>query len=500
MQTTRYIVLVLFILTAPIYKTKENTEDDPDIIETRSFESYRIARPPEIQKACMVEELNAYSLWGDSQSLSDPNPICPNIQQNCCGPKDQRRINYIWETDRKRQENHHRFVMKVYRYILGFGMKYQAIAKKIVEAWEIQKLKNNGDGNGAKNQNAGGARKGGADEDLSTNRFTVTPSKFCYKHAMHVIESGFTDRKRAEAFYADLTLKVEFLENSRRGFYCSLCAGEAKTHFGTYWKLLNVMYKDRVFYDETFCELIHEWTFRTIYTTWKSFRPYVSAIMKMLICVNPPDEGGNNRQGKANKPGRPNIGNMIADNVQMQFNAQFVQFDLKLKNPLDNLSDKMKKIFNHPMVPNHPFKLELCNGAVPGDFFFFTRCEAFCQKWNIAKPVSLFDGNVKKVKRVFDFLLQYEFALSNNEQNLFRDKMNDLRKMIADSYEERNYKPFYTSIATDIKIDEYHSDFLGWWAGLHPMQLTEGSPLYFEYTSAGIMKALAFALIAIFVF
>jgi hypothetical protein len=498
MQANRFIVLVLFVLIAPLYKNTENTEDDPDIIETRSFESYKIARPPEIQKACLTEELNAYSLWGDSQSLGDPNPICPNIQQNCCGPKDQRRINYIWTTDRKRQENHHRFVLKVYRYILGFGMKYFGVAKEVMKAWEIQKMRH-GDKAG-ENQNAG--QRAGKDEELANKNFVVTPSKFCYKHAKHVVESGFTDRKRAEAFYADLTLKVEFLENSRRGFYCSLCAGEAKEHFGTHWKLFDWMYKDRIFYDETFCQLIHEWTFRTIYTSWKSFRPYVSSIMKMLLCVNPINESGNqrNRQPNANKPARPNVGNVIGENIQLQFSAQFVQFDLKLSNPLENLSDYMKKIFNHPMVPHHPFKLEFCNGAVPGDFFFFTRCETFCQKWNIAKPVSLFDGSVKKIKQVYDFLLQYEFALSNNEQNLFRDKMNDLRKIIADSYEERNYKPFYTSIATDIKFDKYHSDFLGWWAGLHPMQLTEGSPLYFEYTYAGIVKVLTLALLAIFAF
>jgi hypothetical protein len=496
-QTTQYIVLVLFFLTAPLYNSKENTEDDPDIIETRSFESYRIARPPEIQKACLVEELNAYSLWGDSTSLGDPNPICPNIQQNCCGPKDQRRINYIWQTDRKRQENHHRFILKVHRYILGFGMKYYGVAKKIMEAWQIQKMRF-GDGKGG-NQN-GGQGNQSKNEDVETNNFVITPSKFCFKHAKHVVESGFTDRKRAEAFYADLTLKVEFLENSRRGFYCSLCAGEAKTHFGTHWKMFDWLYKDRLFYDETFCQMIHEWTFRTIYTSWKSFRPYVSSIMKMLICVNPPGESSNKKGQGAAKPGRPNIGNMIGEKVKMQFSAQFVNFDLKLRNPLDGLSDDMKKIFNHPMMPHHPFKLEFCNGAVPGDFFFFTRCEVFCQKWNIAKPVSLFDGSVKKTKFVFDYLLQYEFALSNNEQNLFRDKMNDLRKIIADSYEERNYKPFYTSIATDIKIDKYHSDFLGWWEGLHPMKLTEGSPLYFEYTNAGILKALALALFAVFLF
>jgi hypothetical protein len=497
MQATRPVLLVLFILTATFIKSVEHTEDDPDIIETRSFESYKIARPEEIQQSCSVETLNAYSLWGDSRSLGDANPICPNVQQNCCGPKDQRRIKYIWESDRKRQENHHRFVLKVYRYILGFGKKYEAIAKKVIEAWDNQKMR--GEDKGGRNQGIGGNRNNGASAELNTNRFTVTPSKFCNKHARRVVKTGFTDRKRVEAFYADLTLKVEFLENSRRGFYCSLCAGEAKDFIKTYNRAFNFFWDDRIEYDETFCNMIHEWTFRTIYTSWKSFRPYVSSIMKMLLCVNPLNPDGNNIKG-GNKPARQNIGNNADETVPMQFNAQYVQFDLNLSNPLDPLSDKMKKIFNHPMVPHHPFKMETCNGAVPGDFFFFSRCEPFCQEWNIAKPVSLFDGNVKKIKLVYDYLLQYEFALSNDEQNLFRDKMNDLRKIIKDSYEERNYKPFYTSIATDIKLDKYKSDFLGWFPGLHPMQITQGSPLEFEYTSAGILKAIVFALLAIFAF
>ena len=480
---------ILLILTPFLFTAKENLEDDPTIIEAHGLEFYRSKRPPEIQKNCLTQELNAYSLWGDAQSLGDPNPLCPSVQMNCCGAKDQRRIQYMWGHDRKTQEKHHAAVLKINRYVLGFTDEYENIAKNILEAWELVKLqgKNNKGGTAKNNPGSNFAEQKGLPYSLQV-------TKFCAKNAQKVISSGFTDRRKVEAFYHDLTTKVEFLENTRRGFYCSLCAGEAKKHFGTHWRMFDWAYSDRIYYDKKFCELIHEWSFRTIYTLWKSYRPFVSAIMKMMLCVNPPGQARGKPNAQRNNgnaaPARPQLNIGVDANVSFSFNAN-LGLDLSLPNPLENATDDVKKLFNSPLIGNHRFKLEFCDGAVPGDFFFFTRCELFCQKWNIAKPVGLFDGNIKKSKQVYDFLVQYEFALERRDQNHFRDKMNDLKKQIVDNYEERTFKAFYSSIATNIKLDKYKSDFLAWWKGLHPMELVDGSPLDFEYKGAAIVKAVA---------
>ena len=489
--------LALLILTTSLFGAKKDPlEDDPTIIETHGLDFYKQKRPPEIQQQCLTQELNAYSLWGDSPSLGDPNPLCPAIQGNCCGPLDQRRIKYIWERDRKFQEKHHKTVLKINRYILGFTREYSDIAKEILEAWDLVKMQgkqaNNPRGAANNNNNDYASQKG--------LPYSLQPSKFCAKHAKRVLESGLIDRRKVEAFYHDLTSKVEFMENTRRGFYCSLCAAEAQEHFGTHWKIFDWIYADRIYYDKSFCELIHEWSFRTIYTMWKSYRPFVSSIMKMLICVLPKGQA-NNRAGnqRNNAPGRPQLNVNVDIKIDLNFNAN-LGLDPNLLNPLANVTKEVRKLFDEPIISNHRFKMELCDGAVPGDFFFFTRCELFCQKWNIAKPVSLFDGSIKKSKRVFDYLVQYEFAFMDRTQNHFRDKIADLKKMIHDNYEERAFKPFYTSIAIHIKLDKYKSDFLAWWRGLHPMELAEGSPLEFEYKWAGLARALLCLLTLFFAF
>lgn len=69
----------------------DNTEDDPEKIESLSYEHYKAKG--EIAKECELDEMMAYTLRGDAESIGDTNELCPSIEGGqCCGKRDQNRI------------------------------------------------------------------------------------------------------------------------------------------------------------------------------------------------------------------------------------------------------------------------------------------------------------------------------------------------------------------------------------------------------------------------
>ncbi len=61
---------------------------------------------------------------------------------------DIERIKKFWRRDRKRQEYHHKLVLKINKWILGFGKEVFKIAGKVI--------KNHSDNNGLKSLIGGG--------------------------------------------------------------------------------------------------------------------------------------------------------------------------------------------------------------------------------------------------------------------------------------------------------------------------------------------------------
>lgn len=55
--------------------------DNPHTIETKSYEFYKNKRSKEIAEKCKLEEMWAYHLVADSQSVGEANEICPSITE-----------------------------------------------------------------------------------------------------------------------------------------------------------------------------------------------------------------------------------------------------------------------------------------------------------------------------------------------------------------------------------------------------------------------------------
>lgn len=92
-------LVILSLLQSELVSDK--TEDDPNKIESLSYDHYKAKG--EIAKKCQLDEMMAYTLRGDAESIGDSNELCPSIEGGqCCGSRDQHRIKQIWAKDRKR--------------------------------------------------------------------------------------------------------------------------------------------------------------------------------------------------------------------------------------------------------------------------------------------------------------------------------------------------------------------------------------------------------------
>ena len=90
-------------------------------------------------------------------------------------------------------------------------------------------------------------------------------------------------------------MRVEFLDNTRKGFYCLMCSLEGQDSMYTTWKIFRWLYNRRVYYHRDFCLLIVAHTETTSYDLYKNFNRYLRKLLKLLTCVERPTE--NSRGG-----------------------------------------------------------------------------------------------------------------------------------------------------------------------------------------------------------
>jgi|688.fasta_scaffold298372_1 hypothetical protein len=454
-------------------------DNQPDRINGQNLDYYLKESRNEVKKQCNTEALSAYGLDADADSLSETNEVCPQVKSNCCGKKSQASMIKNWDNDRQRQERYYKVVMKVNKYILGYSGYYRNIALTILDAMAVK------DDQERVNNKVKTAANNSVIDPGPEHSYTISPTKFCAKHAEIVRVQGFSERNKAEDFYDKLTTRLEFIQNTRRGFYCALCSSENKDFWIDYNFVTNIVYGDRIVFDKTFCYLIHNNIFDVTYEMSKNFRPYVASIMKMLTCINPKTKDGQKVAGAQGQK-----------ESKFKFNQRY-QIDGSLQYPLENASDETKELFNNPIAQKKFWVIEFCNNSRPDDFTFFWFCESFCQNWHISKPTEMFDGNAAKSMDVYRYLSQYEFALDNREQNHFYSKMNDMTGEIKDNFRaiKRN-DYFFTSTSRTAHFENFHTDFLTFGKGIHPYEDGDRTTLVFEYCSEVILKAFA-AILAI---
>lgn len=70
------------------------------------------------------------------------------------------------------------------------------------------------------------------------------------------------------------------------------------------------------------------------------------------------------------------------------------------------MSDAMKKLIKNPLNLENIEDLDNCDiNLTNGLSILGYSCKPFCQAFNIGKPVSILDGDIKSMDVIFDYLM-----------------------------------------------------------------------------------------------
>lgn len=464
-----------------------NTEYDTKYILSKDYDYYLQRAKSNAAKNCAVNEMAAYGLTADINSQSDPNPICPQIQGNCCGTKDQELINTYWESDNRHQAGYMIAYLHMNKYLLGNVKNYQNIAFDIIE--RSTKLRFQGKAKAP--TQAGDKGSGSPAEDGKPYSFDYHP--MCEEAAKKFNNLDFVDRRKAQQFYDNLNKRANFMQDSRRGFYCSLCNAKAKDYISSY----RFGPTSRLWYSKDFCQMLFTQSFASVYSIYKAYNPFLKALMQMMMCIKPKNKGsGNNNNQAAGKDNQAS-----GAQLQVKFNPVSLSVDLKVKNPLKDkkISEPMRKMFDNPLGISSKFGLEFCRDSDPTGTFFALKCMSFCEKFEMTKASTLLDGDLDALKLVYNNMLEYEFALESPNTSVFEGDVVALKRSVETevAYLKGNYN-FYRSLDSKINFSQYKIVFSLLFKGHNPMQLSQGTTLEFKYKGAAVWEALVVAVVSIF--
>ena len=461
--TLKTLTLVCYLLVELFAIDVESNNSNR--IQAHSYEYYQITRPQEISEKCHLDEMLAYGLSGDAMSLGEKNEICPFITQNCCGKQDQSRIWDYWHRDRKRQEFHHRTVLKILKYIIGYGKHWRELAEAINYNYndKLREKKKKGNKSSAEQTNQ-------TDQNDKKRRsrnyveIKVDANRYCYEAAQYVIKLDYDTRAIAQTKYRLINSKTEFLENARRSFYCVLCSVEGQEAIDTWF----VNFANNFRFNRNFCDSMVRHTFRATYELYNTYNQYIRSILKMLQCTTNEETSNDRNTNEASNK------NFTKNRPPKKLNR--VKRDL-IENPLDNVAS---------------FRFESCNFT--DKYIGTTMCFFYCGKFNIAKPSTILDMDIERLYEVYEELLPYEKTLIRSDVNFFNHDLARLKLDIENNFRLRDRSNrFFKTIVQDIDIAEYKTNFwIG--TGIDPMEVGRGNMLPMNYKSDQILTVIVGAL------
>lgn len=427
----------------------KSVQKEYSFIEPMDLKDIEARRPEDVRKRCRFDVLNAYSLYSDTPSLSFKNPICPRLAQNCCGPRDIKKIPELWKYDQKRMQAHNTVYLKTLRYLVGFGKEYYRIAMKMRKQYERKKT-------GLK---LGRVKKEDEKKDDEGALFEDITEK-CYKASLMVTTLNYDKRPKAAKFYDGLNDRARFLQTVRHKFYCMLCAptplknGKVSQDNETIVKKRgNPFGESIVRLPKSTCYHIANNTVEMGYELFHNYGVFLENTMKMAKCI----------KVQANK------------------------FDIK--------SSRFNEFADDPLglvhVDSYKTRVRNCKNSL-NEKYKTGECRKYCKKFNLAKPTPLFDGDMPRIVEIYEYLKQLEPFMKNPSINLFGDDLAKLKTHII-NFEKKREENFYKSINPTLDIAKFKTIIMSGDESealyTNPLVVGEKTTLHFSYKFQGIMSA-----------
>ena len=440
MNKELFIKAVIILIIVNLYHSGKGGEDvksyqDLKYIEPLTYDYFRRRAPEEVRQRCNFEIMNAYSLYGDAPSLGFKNEICPKLTENCCGPRDIKKIPELWKYDQKRMQAHNVVYLRTLKYFLGFGREYYKLAKRIIEIY-------NRDKKGEKFGRLADKNAKAADKDLDLNL-----TEDCYKAAEAVTTINYDITPKLSIVYDQLNERARFLQTFRYNFYCMMCSpvGIKSVKLDKKFWFMTLRNK-QIRYNKNLCYTFANNTIDITYQLMNNYSKFLEKSILLSRCVK------------------------VKDN---KFNTSSEQF-LKLAN--DPLGLKDAKSMN---------RIKKCKKSFKKGEFNFGDCKSYCNSFRITSPTNIFDGDLERLVEVFTYMEQLERFFEFPSINAFDDDMAILKTSIYE-FRKKVDRRFFKSIDTRIDFADYKSKFESD-NYVDPMEMGDNNTLYFQYLSTNML-------------
>lgn len=400
---------ILFSFAIAILETIcSNTEIDK-LLAPRQLADVAPARPAAAGASgavkCNQEMMISYGLTGLSAPAPALHAYCPMITENCCSPEDVQTSMTMWNTEyRPRVERYYEVYLYSVKYLLGFSQEGALLAKD----------------------------------------YANSQTSNCKKAAVDYGKMNLNPKVTSEIFKA-FVLSLQKMGDVRRGFYCNMCDARLQKQLADYWAIVNIFYRDRIYYSQDFCKKLVEATIRASYYTVFYLKRYAENMAIMINC-----KSGNT--------------------TKLEFSIDF---------------------WTKQQVKNcYYFKNKY--------FFFF--CERYCEKFHLVKPSDILDGNIKQLRKFVEHIKDTRkkvFYYPTN--NILMDGLTYEESYLEDYFEEASkMEVFITSTMDQVKLDKFKTDVV-YTGGMDPFESVDKSGYALVLARVGLFAlwALALAMLAV---
>ncbi len=277
-------------------------------------------------------------------------------------------------------------------------------------------------------------------QDLAVE-FSKKEKGLCQEAAIDYLSMNINP-KITQDVYTTYVKALEKLGEVRRGFYCILCDAQTQAKLRDFWASTNIFYKDRIYFSKEFCRKLVDNTIRSSFFTSFYLKRYTEDMAMLIGC----------------KKGNP---------VEKEYEISFW------------VQQQVKNCYY--------FK----------DKYFFFFCERYCDKFHIAKPNGILDGDLNELKKFYDIIKE-------NRHQVFNRPSNNLLMNFGLTYEEslleENFESvfrdniFFTPLVKRVRLDEFKTDIV-YWGGMNPWDSCENSTYELILAKAFLYQGFIAALI-----
>lgn len=227
-----------------------------------------------------------------------------------------------------------------------------------------------------------------------------SPQRECQIASQNIVNLNINIQMTKE-LYGTMAQAIADIARLRTGFYCVLCDAKTQSKLSEFWSSNNYMNRNTIYYDKEFCKQLVEEQIKVSYYQMFIMKPFIDNMVTLIGCTL--------------KESHTLVYEVKPEIQQQVKNCYFMRND-----------------------------------------YFFYFCEQYCENFNLTKPTILFDGDLKQLKSIVDFVVDkgsQAFHYSGN--NILTDGLDYELNTLALNWDLLKLESsFYNPVSQDSLLDE----------------------------------------------